>query len=378
MSIYSILESKPHNPHFLLRYFKFIFACAEKNKALNNNVYVERHHICPKSKDLFPEYASFSKYPWNEIKLTADQHFVAHRLLWKSFPSSSMGYVFLCFCQSISTSKHQRTIRRITNKTYKDLKIEDSKRKSERLKGKVQVKNTLTGKNYLITCEEYKNKPDYIISKSKGIKTGKNEQRNKGISLALKGKVKSESHCQHISESHKGIVIAFDNVTMTKVSISKEEFDNNQNRYSGNTVGYANYRNLNGDIIHCQTNDSRVISGELVHMSKNYICVKDINANRYHVHKDDPRIISGEFIKIKQNRKNIAINDGIKNFYTNSIELEKYILSGCFIGHLPNEKMKLKKWMKHPNLKSVHIYPEDFEQFLSKGYSFGRTFQKNK
>lgn len=374
MTIYSILESKPHNSHYLTRYFKFILACTEKNKSMNNNVYVERHHFCPKAKDLFPEYSSFSKHPWNEIKLTADQHFVAHRLLWKSYPSSSMGYVFLCFCQSISTSKQQRTTRRITNKTYKDLKIEDSKRKSENSKGKVMVKNHITGKNHRITKEEYENRPEHITAITKGVKTGKNEQRNKGISLALKGKAKSELHCQHLSEIRKGTVIAFDNVTMTKVSISKEEFDTNKERYSGNTTGYGNFRNANGEIINCQTNDPRVISGELVHMSKNYIHVKDIFENIHYIHKADPRVISGEFVKIKKARKNtIEINDGYKNFYTNIIELENYLLSGCIIGHLLNEKKKTKKWMKHPELPSILSTLENFEKYFLQGYTFGRN-----
>ena len=77
--IYSILSSKPHNPHYLKRYFKFI--CSKINK----NITGDRHHICPKSSDLFPQFASFKDNPWNIIYLTIREHYIAHMLLWKAY-----------------------------------------------------------------------------------------------------------------------------------------------------------------------------------------------------------------------------------------------------------------------------------------------------
>jgi len=82
--IYAILASKPHNSHYLKRYVKFIFSCTHQP-----GEYTEKHHICPKATDLFPEYRSFRQYPWNRVVLTARQHIIAHLLLWKSFPSFS-------------------------------------------------------------------------------------------------------------------------------------------------------------------------------------------------------------------------------------------------------------------------------------------------
>jgi len=81
--IYSILASKPHNPHYLKRYLKFIESCTH-----TDGEYTENHHICPKAKDLFPEYGSFRKYPWNKKKLTARQHIIAHIMLWKAYGGS--------------------------------------------------------------------------------------------------------------------------------------------------------------------------------------------------------------------------------------------------------------------------------------------------
>jgi hypothetical protein len=85
MDIYSILASKPHNAHYLNRYITFIEQCQQKN--VNYEGYVERHHICPKAKDMFPEYEDFRLHPWNCAVLTARQHFISHMMLWKSFPS---------------------------------------------------------------------------------------------------------------------------------------------------------------------------------------------------------------------------------------------------------------------------------------------------
>jgi hypothetical protein len=84
MDIYSILSSKPHNPHYLNRYITFIEKCQQKNVGYEG--YVERHHICPKADDMFPEYIDFRLHPWNCVVLTARQHFIAHIILWKTFP----------------------------------------------------------------------------------------------------------------------------------------------------------------------------------------------------------------------------------------------------------------------------------------------------
>ena len=95
MDIYSILQSKPHNPHYLSRYYKFILACKEANvnlirrtKKTPNGAYMEEHHIGPKAKDLFPEYSSFIDYPWNKIDLSSRQHFIAHMILWRVYGGS--------------------------------------------------------------------------------------------------------------------------------------------------------------------------------------------------------------------------------------------------------------------------------------------------
>lgn len=117
MNIYSILSTKPHNPHYLNRYITFINNCQLKN--LNISGYIENHHICPKAKDMFPQYNSFKEYPWNKVKLTARQHYIAHLLLWKTYNNRSMTMAVYY----ITKTKYHK----MNSRLYESLKIERSK-----------------------------------------------------------------------------------------------------------------------------------------------------------------------------------------------------------------------------------------------------------
>lgn len=89
MEIYKVLSSKKHNSHYLKRYIKFIKNCIQKNELNTNLPYTETHHICPKAKDMFPEYADLKANPWNKAVLTYRQHIIAHLLLWKTYDNTS-------------------------------------------------------------------------------------------------------------------------------------------------------------------------------------------------------------------------------------------------------------------------------------------------
>ena len=84
--ILKILSSKPHNPIYLNRYLKYLELCKRKNVSLE--IYTEKHHICPKAKDLFPEFEDLKVNEWNLINLTCEQHIFAHIILWKLYGGS--------------------------------------------------------------------------------------------------------------------------------------------------------------------------------------------------------------------------------------------------------------------------------------------------
>ena len=83
MEIEELLFTKENNAYYLYKYIKFIKNCQQKNDDLTG--YTEKHHICPKAKTLFPEYSSFTLFPWNMVKLTARQHFIAHWMLARAY-----------------------------------------------------------------------------------------------------------------------------------------------------------------------------------------------------------------------------------------------------------------------------------------------------
>lgn len=87
-NIYDILATKAVSEHYLKRYIKFISLCTEANKTLTDTVYTEKHHIIPRAKAFWPEYASLSKYSWNGAKLTSRQHIIAHWMLAKALGGS--------------------------------------------------------------------------------------------------------------------------------------------------------------------------------------------------------------------------------------------------------------------------------------------------
>ncbi len=121
MNIYEILSSKSHNNHYLKRYYNFINSCIETNKNLLPTDYTENHHICPKAKDLFPEYRELLKFPWNKAILTGRQHFVAHWILSKAYPESNVciGYI------RMMTSKKSGI--RFTSRQYENAKKQHQK-----------------------------------------------------------------------------------------------------------------------------------------------------------------------------------------------------------------------------------------------------------
>ena len=106
IEFFEILSTKIHNIHYLKRYCKFISLCKEANTQLSDDIYTEKHHICPKSNDMFPEYEKNA--PWNIIRLTVKQHLVAHHLLYKAYNNKSQTYAFWA---RVNIDGHQLTIK---------------------------------------------------------------------------------------------------------------------------------------------------------------------------------------------------------------------------------------------------------------------------
>lgn len=126
---------KVKNIHYFERYIRLLDHFNNKNKLLPEGSYTESHHILPKANDMFPEYEDFKEHPWNEINLTARQHFIAHWILWKAF-QGSQGYAFKCFIDQVECKNNQRQNLKVTSRVYEELKLQSSSFISEQAKGK--------------------------------------------------------------------------------------------------------------------------------------------------------------------------------------------------------------------------------------------------
>lgn len=152
--IYSILSSKSHNPHYLKRYFKFIQWCQE-NPTVDE--YVEKHHICPKSVDLFPEYASFSDHRWNQVSLTAREHIMAHIMLWKAY-GGRMSMALECMLGNFNSETNALLSNRkiptaIEIRYLARVRKEAAKLRGEHHRGKATFKNS-SGERFFLSVDD--------------------------------------------------------------------------------------------------------------------------------------------------------------------------------------------------------------------------------
>lgn len=86
--IYNLMMEKSINVHYTNRYMRFIRDCSEANRILPKDSYTEQHHILPKAKEFWPEFANLRKNTWNSTSLTARQHLIAHHILAKALGGS--------------------------------------------------------------------------------------------------------------------------------------------------------------------------------------------------------------------------------------------------------------------------------------------------
>jgi len=118
-TIYSLLEEKTINCHYLKRYIKFI------NK-FNGSGKIQ-HHILPKANDMFPQYKDLNIYPWNISYLGAREHFVAHWILWKALGGSQTNAFFSMKNknkESLNSKAYEKLLKDfVKNHPMKDLTI---------------------------------------------------------------------------------------------------------------------------------------------------------------------------------------------------------------------------------------------------------------
>lgn len=184
MDILAILTQKPHNLHWLTRYYAFIVACQTQNKK-NHIEKGEIHHICPKAKDLFPEYKNLNQYKWNSVFLSYRQHFLAHWMLWKAYGGSQI-YAF--YSMTMQNQKNRQNKIKSSN-IYETIREQFRQKSREQNQGMAVYINSKGEKIRTSTSDPMVISGE-LVSASKGRKYAPRsiESRRKS-SLINKGKV---------------------------------------------------------------------------------------------------------------------------------------------------------------------------------------------
>ena len=177
----------------LNRYLNFILHF--KNFPTTNN-YTENHHILPRS--LFPEY---SNEKWNNIPLSARQHFIAHIMLWKIFKTKQMTYAL--WGMKNQSAPNQKRSSKLNSKMYKKLKEEISTRMRENNPmHNPEVLKKKSGANHHCHSNPNHNPPtktkEQHENQSKRMRENNpmhNPEIAKQHSLKLKGKPKPKVEC---------------------------------------------------------------------------------------------------------------------------------------------------------------------------------------
>ncbi len=385
MDIYSILTSKPHNSHYLNRYIKFIKQCQQKN--VDYEGYVEKHHICPKANDMFPDYACFKNNPWNCAILTARQHFIAHMILWK---------VYKDVYSVISTvwAMKNRNGMSVNSKMYENLKLEFSKISSELQKGICTLKDEF-GNIVRIHRDELIN-----FSNLKGLSYGKvtvqdshgntmqvniNDPRYKNGNLSpfMKGKMfvkidgittlietKSYDPEKHFFHRKGKATVKDENGNIFTVDTNDEKYKSREFLPIHQNVAYG--RNYNGKIVKVEKGDERFKTGELVGNNRGKFWITNGTQNKM-VSKEDKMPIGYTIGKTQKEdsetvKNTIFINDGS---ITKRIGKEDEIPIGWFIGIAKN-KIKPFRYITD-GIVTKKISPE---QNLPDGFRYGMASRK--
>lgn len=108
-----LLELEQHNRitnhHYLTRLMKLLRYCVS-----HPDVSGVKHHILPKNKSWFPEYAKSKE---NLVLVSTRVHFLIHHLMWKAFPKDAAMYT------AFWNMSHLNKDTKLTTKQYEKIRL---------------------------------------------------------------------------------------------------------------------------------------------------------------------------------------------------------------------------------------------------------------
>ena len=367
MNIYlalNLLDSIPHNSHYLNRYKKFILL--RYNIKLEKGTKIHKHHILPKAKDMFPLYESFKENSWNKIELTPREHYIAHLILCKAFPNTTMNHAYMRIVNSKDKIKNGKFYETACKKVGEINRLLNNERV---FNGKHPLQRRADGTS--ISSDRVKNGTHHLLKRSDGTSVASDNVKN-GTHVSLKRSDGTSVASDNVKNgkcifSQKGFVVVKcihnDNIRMrisnkdprflsgefvstSKYMVTvKDEFDNkskitvcefkdSSNKLVGVAKNTVTVKDEFGNMSRVDLDDSRYLSKELVGVTKGMALVKEKNSSNtsgFLVGVNDPRFLSGELVGITKGK--IAVrdpNDATKKCFSVCVDDPRY-LSGELI-----------------------------------------------
>lgn len=217
------------------KYYRwYLKLTSQKNRDLN--CYTEKHHILPRSLGGSNDLS-------NIVELTAKEHYIAHLLLTKITSGDNkykMIHAFVMMNQCKGSIQFRFS--KLNSSLYESLKKQSIKKKKEFRhsdQAKEQIKNYQLGKSKGVRSDEHKKNISNSLKGKKawnkglvGIKSHSDVTKQK-MSVAHKGKLKTDITRDRLRKAHVGMTNCFDLKEYKKIFISTEEFASEKNRYIG-------------------------------------------------------------------------------------------------------------------------------------------------
>lgn len=177
------------------RIYNILITC-RRNTPLekSKDLYTEEHHITPRC-------LGGDDSRENLVRLTAREHFLAHRLLNKLHPDNpSLKTALFLMC---SRDKHGK--RNVCSRVYETLKTAHSEEMSRRMSGREVSDETRHKLSKSHIGKVYSTESKQKMSDSAKRKPPMSNKTREKLSRLRKGKNNSQTHNKKISESHKGL-----------------------------------------------------------------------------------------------------------------------------------------------------------------------------
>ena len=392
MDIWNTIPIEIVNIHYWNRYKQFIQYI--KDKGYRCLEYSENHHIIPKSIN-----KSLVSNKFNIIKLTAREHFIAHKILIHCFKSNTKYYTKMLSALFLMVSKSKQKLKIngvvITSKLYERVRLLYSSANKGPNNGNYGNRSKYMTNGTANKMVKYK---DINLYLSKGWYFGRSVSENSTPKDTVWVHNNTNSKMIKFKDLNNFFSINYDyeigrksmspNTPIYVIkNIIKDCFNkydkglipfqyllhfyiwvnDGTNNYTVDLIGLDEYLNEGMFLGTVQVNNRNKTS-------KNRVAINKDNKTKFVIKKDLSKYInkgwnlglshsSGEKIKGK-----VCVNNGINQLFICKQDVDKYLNDGYTLGTLHKGKFMFV----NDGIKTIKIYKKELPIYLKKGFKIGR------